>query len=179
MNFKWTLYLAIPVVAFLIWQFNHFEGRFADVPSDVEKKGTDLVVGFYNVENLFDTIDDKRIDDNEFLPTSKSQWTSERYRIKLQRIARVLDAMNNGNGVDVLGVCEIENRAVLEDLVREPQIATDKYGIVHYDSPDQRGIDVALLYKQDKFKPISSKAINVSMEDEPNFKTRDILWVTG
>src|SRR5688572_23968363 len=116
MNFKWTLWLAVPALAFLIWQFNYYQGRFIKAPLDVEKKGNALVVGFYNVENLFDTIDDPRIDDNEFLPTAKSQWTSERYQTKLQRLGKVIDAINNGQSPDVLGVCEIENKKVLEDL---------------------------------------------------------------
>ena len=107
------------------------------------------VIGFYNLENLFDTYHDEGKNDYEFLPDGANQWTEAKYQKKLANMAHVIAAMKEDNGRwhTVLGVSEIENRHVLEDLVAEPEIAEANYQIVHYDGPDQRGVDVALLYK--------------------------------
>ena len=113
------------------------------------------VIGFYNLENLFDTYHDEGKNDYQFLPDGQNEWTEAKYTKKLHNMASVIKAMKEDNGVwhTVLGVSEIENRHVLEDLVNQPEIADANYQIVHYDSPDRRGVDVALFYKPDKFKP--------------------------
>ena len=105
------------------------------------------VIGFYNVENLFDIYDDPVKDDAEFLPDGKNKWTQTKYEKKLHNIARVINAMRDENGVyhTILGVSEIENRLVLEDLVSLPELVAANYQIVHYDGPDARGVDVAPL----------------------------------
>ncbi len=150
------------------------------------------VVGFYNVENLFDVYDDPVKDDAEFLPEGRNKWTLPKYEKKLANIARVINAMRDENGVyhTLLGVSEIENRLVLEDLVSLPELAGANYQIVHYDSPDNRGVDVALLYRPDQFTYIDSESIPFTFEDskieftldeeeQAAFKTRDILMVHG
>ncbi len=134
------------------------------------------VLGFYNLENLFDTEDDPTIDDSEFLPQGANEWTQERYTKKLANMAQVIADMNP----DILGVCEVENRRVLEDLVKTPALANRKYQIVHFDSPDPRGVDVALLYKPQIFKPFEAFPYKLRFYDEnPRFKTRDHLVVRG
>jgi endonuclease/exonuclease/phosphatase family metal-dependent hydrolase len=138
-------------------------------------KGQQNTVGFYNLENLFDTENDPSINDEEFLPLGSNQWTQERYQKKLTNMASVIAAMN----VDILGLGEIENRKVLEDLVQHPLLLTKQYQIIHFDMNDGRGIDVALLYKPSVFKPFKTLRIPVSDPAEPSFKTRDILWVKG
>lgn len=105
-----------------------------------------LVIGFYNVENLFDTRDDPDVDDEEFLPRGRFRWTEERVETKLENLARAIKAIDGNNGPDILGVCEVENGDVLDRLVGE-YLPRNEYAVVHRDSPDNRGIDVALIYR--------------------------------
>ena len=145
------------------------------------------LVGFYNLENLFDTIDDPLKNDEEFLPQGLNQWNTEKYLNKLHNMAYAIstigtdpnDKIHNKEGLWVLGVSEIENRHVLEDLVKQPEIADRNYQIVHYDSPDRRGVDVGLLYNPKYFKLVSSKSYPTIVPDEPDFITRDQLLVSG
>ena len=119
-------------------------------------------VAFYNFENLFDTINEAN-NDEEWLPNGAQNWTSEKYKQKLHNLARVLSEIgtteNPNNSPVLIGGAEIENRLVLEALVMEPAIIGKDYGIVHFESPDKRGIDVALLYQKKHFKPTSFKNI--------------------
>lgn len=144
----------------------------------------EAMIAFWNVENLYDTINDPAVKDEEFLPSSKNAWTSERYNTKLKNTSQVILAMNNGAGPDVLGMAEVENRAVLEDLTCKTPMKKQKYGIVHYDSPDQRGIDVALIYKTKSFTVLSSSHVPVPLpkggkDTAAPRPTRDILVVRG
>ena len=149
------------------------------------------VIGFYNLENLFDTYHDEGKNDYEYLPDGANQWTEAKYTKKLHNMASVIRAMKDENKVwhAVLGVSEIENRHVLEDLVSQPEIAEANYQIVHYDGPDRRGVDVALLYRPNQFKVLESKSIpfdfnssiafSLNEEEKAYFRTRDILMVRG
>jgi hypothetical protein len=114
------------------------------------------------LENLFDTINGPN-NDEEWLPNGAQNWTGTKYKQKLHNLARVLSEIGRGenpnNSPTLIGGCEIENRRVLEDLVKEPLLINKDYGIVHFDSPDKRGIDVALLYQKKHFKPTSFKNI--------------------
>ena len=123
--------------------------------------GKSYVIGFYNLENLFDTYHDEGKNDYEYLPDGANQWTEAKYQKKLSNMAQVIAAMKQDNGAwhTILGVSEIENRHVLEDLVADPQIAEANYQIVHYDGPDTRGVDVALFYKPDQFTYLDSESI--------------------
>ena len=119
-------------------------------------------VAFYNFENLFDTINEAN-NDEEWLPNGTQNWTSKKYRQKLHNLARVIAEIgtteNPNNSPTLIGGAEIENRGVLEDLIKEPALIGKDYGIVHFESPDKRGIDVALLYQKKHFKPTSFKNI--------------------
>ena len=147
------------------------------------------VIGFYNLENLFDIYDDPAKNDNEYLPTGGNKWTQDKYEKKVHNMARVIRAMKEDNKRwhTILGVSEIENRLVLEDLVSDPQIAEANYQIVHYDGPDRRGVDVGLLYNPKRFKYLDSESIpfdfnstiDFSDVDTSYFRTRDILMVHG
>ena len=145
------------------------------------------VVGFYNLENLYDTEDDLSKDDNEFLPKSDKRYTPAIYADKLNRLATVIAAMGSlyepviKDGPALLGVAEIENKRVLEDLVAQPELAAKKMRIVHFESPDIRGIDVALLYDPKYFKVINAAPIRVVLPggSKESSATRDILWVHG
>jgi len=141
-------------------------------------------IGFYNFENLFDTEDDPAINDSEFLPTGAKQWTNEIYQEKLGNLARVVSEMGtelSPDGISILGVAEIENRRVLEDFAKQEKVANRNYQIIHFDSPDYRGIDVALLYQAKYFRPTSSRAITMPIYTPTGdtTATRDILFVSG
>jgi predicted extracellular nuclease len=125
----------------------------------------------FNTENLFDTEDDPAIDDAEFLPSSKLEWTPERYSIKLGKIEEVFEALGFP---DVISLCEVENMRVLEDLLKQPKLAKLDYQIVHRNSPDGRGIDVAFLVRKQFGKPVN--VVGKGVDLGPNsFPTRDIL----
>lgn len=171
-----------------------------------QKKYIVRTVAFYNFENLFDTINNPNFDE-EWLPKGLQRWTSDKYKQKLENLSKVLMQIGTNDqqkdAPTFIGGSEIENRGVLEDLVKHPNIVKHDYGIVHFDSPDKRGIDVALLYQKKHFKPTSF--INVPLiiyrgnnnekeketEEDKTDKdkievgkdnrvyTRDILLVTG
>lgn len=128
-------------------------------------------VVFYNVENLFDTEDDPATDDQDFLPGAEQQWTAERLNTKLDRLAEAIGF--TGEELPVLvGLCEVENKAVVERLVRGTALKSADYGVAHHDSPDERGVDVGLLFDQDIFQLVRSEALKVPLGDD---RTRDIL----
>ncbi|HKJ41710.1 MAG TPA: endonuclease/exonuclease/phosphatase family protein [Sunxiuqinia sp.] len=132
-------------------------------------------VVFYNTENLFDTIDDPKINDDEFLPQTDKHWNTQRYDKKLNDLAHVIASIDTLELPELIGLAEIENQRVLQDLIHTKYLAKGDYQIVHVDSPDKRGIDVALLYRKDEFKVLSFEALHV----DPGFATRDILHVVG
>lgn len=143
-------------------------------------KPKQVSVAFYNVENLFDTEDDPLTNDDEFMPEGSYHWTKENYETKLANLSKVISKLGDEDGPEILGVCEVENKAVLEDLIKEPLLKKKGYGIVHHESPDGRGIDVALLYKKKVFMPLYQRAYTVNLADSnPDIKTRDILLVKG
>ena len=133
----------------------------------------------YNVENLYDTIDDPGKDDNEFLPQGKNAWESDKYQKKIKNLAQVISSINKNELPELVGLVEIENISVITDLINYKFLNSGNYGIVHHDSPDARGIDVALIYRKDEFRVIEEKALNVFYDFEPATKTRDILYVKG
>lgn len=139
-------------------------------------------IGFYNLENLFDTEDDESINDEEFLPDGERSWNAERYQEKLGNMAYVISQIGlelNPKGLSILGVSEIENRKVLEDLVVQAPIKDRNYQIVHYDSPDKRGIDVGLIYNPKQFTPTHSEKLPYPITEGDTLFTRDILYVRG
>ncbi len=142
------------------------------------KKQVRLTVAFYNLENLFDTIDGEN-NDADFLPDGKNQWTPEKYKQKLHNMAYAISQIGSKRGPDILGVCEIENRGVLEDLLKEPELADAGYEIVHFDSPDKRGIDCALLYRPRYYQLSDARPHPVHLKGEEYIKTRDVLEVNG
>ncbi|MDD3406093.1 MAG: endonuclease [Sphingobacteriia bacterium] len=133
----------------------------------------------YNVENLFDIRDDSLTNDSEYLQGGKRGWTYKKYNTKLSNISKVITAIGGWNPPAIVGLCEIENRHVLEDLTCYAPLKAFHYQIVHYESPDARGVDVGLLYQKNRFCPIFSEAINITFPDNPEKKTRDILYVKG
>ena len=134
---------------------------------------------FYNVENLFDSWDDPETSDEEFTPQNERNWTRDRFETKIKMIYKALITAGNGQFPDIIGLAEIENLWVLEQLISKTPLNKVPYGIIHKDSPDPRGIDVALLYRKDRIKPNDYEHISVSNEGKHNFKSRDILHFTA
>lgn len=146
------------------------ERRATFVPDD------QLAVAFYNLDNLYDTIDDTDHDDAEFTPSGKYAWDVERYRQKLANMEKVISILAGGNAPDVLGMCELESQQALNDLFSTGTLK-GHYSIIHYDSPDERGIDVAFAYNKKKLSVLQSQNIRVKLQRDTADRTRDILWV--
>ena len=152
-----------------------------------EKKEYKVVsVGFYNLENLFDIYDDPLIFDDDRTPTGKDRWTEEIYQKKLGNMAYAISKIGSEEKLNppaILGVCEVENRQVLEDLIKTPFLTPYDYGIIHIDSPDERGIDVALLYQKALFTPLNAVKHELLLYETKNSSkrdyTRDQLVVSG
>lgn len=162
-------------------------------------------IAFYNFENLYDTVNDEFTNDDEWTPNGAQRWTTEKYQQKLKNLARVISEIGspeNSNAPVLLGCAEVENRDVLEDLIKEPKLQPLDLGIIHFDSPDKRGIDVALLYQKKHFRPTSfsnipliiykkefpkkeeqsevlDDEIEVKKENKNRVFTRDQLLVSG
>ena len=139
------------------------------------------MVAFWNLENLFDIYNDPETHDDEFTPDGIKKWNEVKYQKKLTNTERVLfdmAAINKEYPV-VIGVSEIENRSVLEDLVSQPKLKGANYRICHFDSPDARGVDVAFLYRADVFKLEGSDNIKLNVPELPNFRTRDLVVMWG
>lgn len=138
-------------------------------------------VVFYNLENFFDTIDDPRVQDDEFTPDGSRKWNAERYACKLSNVERVfsdITALDDDFPI-VIGVAEVENRGVVESIAATEKLAPAGYRIVHFDSPDERGIDVAFLYRFDRFRLEGAAPVRADIPQLPHFKTRDILTMWG
>jgi hypothetical protein len=142
-----------------------------------EMNGQQARIVFYNVENLFDTRDDSLTNDAEFLPDGDKNWTYERFRRKIVRIYQTMVALGEGAMPAVIGLCEIENREVLERLIYDTPLNKLNYRIIHRESPDARGVDVALLFRPDIFHYDSSEWLKVPLA--VNESTREILHVIG
>ncbi len=139
-------------------------------------------VGFYNLENLFDTIKQDNLNGEEFTPDGKYRWNTERYNIKMKNMSEVISRIGDEKvkgGPVIMGLSEIENRSVLEDLINQPALKSMNYGIVHYDSPDKRGVDVGLIYQKQHFTVINSYPVEVTMPNDTGFYTRSQLVVSG
>jgi hypothetical protein len=134
---------------------------------------------FYNVENLFDTQNDPEKNDEEFLPDGNRRWTNTRFLQKINHISQVIVAAGEGDYPSVIGLSEIENQDVLESLLFHTSLGKLDYQVIHKESPDNRGIDVAFLYRKTRFKPLFFEAVPVKNTKDDKFKTRDILYVKG
>ncbi|MDN3491433.1 endonuclease/exonuclease/phosphatase family protein [Winogradskyella bathintestinalis] len=141
-------------------------------------------IAFYNVENLFDTKNDPLIHDDDFLPNSAKRWTTKRYLNKIMKLSIVISQIGKAQSKlapAIIGLAEVENKKVLSDLVKSKNLLNENYKYVHYDSLDERGINVALLYNPDVFKVDHSETFSVYLENNKSQQdyTRDILLVKG
>lgn len=138
-----------------------------------------LQVMFWNAENFFDTFNDNSVNDDEFLPGTLRAWNYKKYEIKRNQIYQVIAAIGGWDPPDIIGLAEVENRFVLNDLVVNTPLAKYNYRIVHKNSPDPRGIDVALLYREDRFRLIDKHYFPVYDANGKIERTREILYAAG
>jgi len=138
------------------------------------EKESELFTVFYNVENLFDTIDCPEKNDAEFLPNGKKKWDTKKYNQKLIQLNKVFSSINDGKSIDIIGLCEIENSTVINDLLNTDFFKKNNYQIIHQESPDSRGIDCALLFNQ-KSVLLKYDFIEVKLENATR-ATRDIVY---
>ena len=141
-------------------------------------------IAFYNLENLFDTCNDSLTRDDDRTPEGADRWSEARLERKLKNLSRVLSEIGGeigANPPDIIGVCEVENKEVLEGLIRQAALLPYDYGIIHRDSPDHRGIDVALLYRKGRFFPLEVASFRLVLHDGEGRRryTRDQLVVSG
>lgn len=139
-----------------------------------------VVVAFYNCENFFDTRDDPAKDDDEFTPAGKYHYTQAIYEKKLHNIATVIQGMGGADGPAILGMAEVENNTVLNDLIRQPELARRNYKYEWFSGPDPRGINVAMIYDPKHFHVLRSEPLHVDLSGtEGKSVTRDVLHVYG
>lgn len=153
-----------------------------EVAIDKNKKYTAVAIGFWNVENFYDTLNDPRKIDEEFLPDGANNWNTPKYKTKIEHLADVISQMGADavpDGLAAMGMCEIENKTVLEDLVKSPKLAARHYKVVLIEGPDVRGVDPAFIYNPKYFEFISAKTFPVVVVTDTAHKTRDELLVTG
>jgi Endonuclease/Exonuclease/phosphatase family len=170
---KGILVLLVFLTCFTIWAQENNTGK-------KQPQYISAIIGFYNLENLFDTLNDPLTDDAEFLPGSAKKYNTERYLNKLSNMAEVISGVGtdvNTDGLALFGVVEIENETVLKDLAATPKLKDRNYQVVHFNSPDARGIDVALVYNPKYFTVINAWPHRVQLPDK--YPTRDILAVQG
>lgn len=139
--------------------------------------GKAFKIFWYNTENLFDTINDVSGGDDDFTPDGKLKWNSQRYFKKLSSLAEVISLASYDGFPAVIGLCEVENKNVLDDLVKQDLIKNAGYAVIHHNSPDERGIDAALLYRPEIITCMNEKTIQVTLDTSD--RTRDIVYFKG
>lgn len=153
-----------------------------EIAIDKSKKYSAMAVGFWNIENLYDTLNDPFKWDEEFLPGGANAWDTPKYKTKIRRLAEVISKIATDavpDGLAALGMCEVENKTVLEDLVKDSLIAKRNYQVVLVEGPDARGVDPAFIYNPKYFKVTSARAFRVKLVTDSTHKTRDELLVSG
>ena len=151
---------------------------------EIDNTSDYYTIAFYNLENLFDTFDNKHTLDDDFLPSSEKNWTPKRYKKKVRKLGYAISKIGVATTKKtpvIVGIAEIENRLVVEDLLDSKFLENHNYNLVHYDSPDERGIDVAMIYNEDYFEVTNSEVFPLDLFDEDGRRdyTRDILLVEG
>lgn len=148
------------------------------------KPNNQYTIAFYNVENLFDIYDDPETNDDDFTPEGRKKWNEKRYKRKIKKLSSVISQLGveeSGFTPAIIGLAEVENKQVVSDLITNENLKFAGYDIVHFDSPDERGIEVALLFRKKIFKLLHTETFTLFLTDEDGERdfTRDILLVKG
>ncbi len=167
----------ILLILFVLLGMNAYSLSAQDLKEYEYPRG-DYRVMFYNVENLFDTYNDSLKRDDDFTPQGQYYWSNRKYNNKLEKISKVIIGLGQWELPEIVGICEIENLRVLQDLISKTPLKGSSYGIIHKESPDSRGIDVGFLYRKDRFTPIEYEAVPIKFPFDGR-TTRDILHVKG
>ena len=175
---KNIIYLSILVLIVIACKVQDKTDKRVDKLDYNDQRGYFRVVS-YNVENYFDPFNDSLKNDEDFTPEGNHFWTWNKYKDKQNKIYKVLSAVGGWELPEIIGLYEVENEFVLRDLLKSTPLKWRNYEIVHKESPDARGIDVALLYRSDKFKLINSQFLKVVFSFDTTKKTRDILYAKG
>ena len=146
---------------------------------DTERGLKGLRFMFYNVENLFDPFNDSIKRDDDFTPDGQKRWTWRRMQVKCGNIARVMIASGGWEALELVGLCEVENVLVIRQLVKHPLLRNHGYRFIVTESPDFRGINLAFMYRPEKFEVVEHRSLPVINPQNPNWVTRDILYVKG
>ena len=173
-NVKQILFLTF--ITLLIFLFGNRDGMSQNIAGN---NPVNARIAFYNVENLFDVYDDSLARDEEFTPEGPRHWNNNKFYKKINNTYKVIMALSESGPPVIVGLCEIENRFVLEKLVYDTPLKNFNYRIIQFESPDRRGIDVALLYRANLFEPLFSEAVPVLFPFDTASRTRDILHVKG
>ena len=166
-NYGWAIFLAFFIFISTVSQAQNLQK---------------ISIGFYNLENLFDTIDSPEVNDVEYTPEAAKNWNTHKYYEKLDNMARVIAEMatdKTPEGLAIVGLCEVENNEVVKDLINRPLLIARNYKIAHFNSPDKRGIDVALIYQPSMFELESCFHFPLTIDGKLDFYTRDQLLVNG
>jgi endonuclease/exonuclease/phosphatase family metal-dependent hydrolase len=144
----------------------------------------EISIAFYNLENFFDTIDDPKTADNPFTPKGFMHWIAKRYFNKVKKISYVISQIGvdeTGEPPAIIGLGEVENKTVLNDLIKSKYLKKYHYKYIHYNSADRRGMDVAILYRENIFTPTNSKAHPLILHTDEGraYQSRDILYCEG
>ncbi len=158
---------------------NANKSRVYQQPDPAHRGENGIRMMFYNTENLFDIVNDSLTADDEYTPTGMRGWSYNRMQRKIINISKVILTVGGWEAPEIIGLCEVENRYVLNNLVMGSPLKNIGYRIIHRDSPDPRGIDVAMLYRPEKFKPLTTGFIPIRFPFDTNARTRDILYVKG
>jgi predicted extracellular nuclease len=169
------VFIILLSILLIYCSYNTSTGKAVHNPG---KRG-ELRIMFYNAENFFDIYNDSLTQDDEFLPDGPKHWNYKRFTDKLNKLYKVIIAVGGWEPPEIIGLCEIENISVLNKLIYDTPLSKYEYGIVHKDSPDTRGIDVALLYRKDKLDLLQESFFSISFSWDSLKKTRDILYFKG
>lgn len=159
----------------------HFPGKVQNCANldSIKIKSQNVRIVFWNVENLYDPYDDTTRLDDEFTPQGAKHWTYGKFIRKLNYVAKTLLSIGQWSAPSLVGLCEVENRYVLNKLIYETPLKNYKYKFIHHESPDLRGVDVTLLYRTDHFKILSNRCISIRFPFDTLSQTREILMVKG
>jgi predicted extracellular nuclease len=169
MNILASFHAAAGFLAILLPYLISYDGKMQPPPD----KELQYRIAFYNTENFFDTRDDSLTADDEFTPGGARHWNYSKYKTKVNNLYKTVIALGTWNPPDLVGICEVENKQVLTDLVDNTPLSKYNYRIIHANSPDKRGIDVALIYNSDRIRVLQSRYFGVG---KAGLFTRDILY---
>ncbi|NVN93702.1 MAG: endonuclease [Bacteroidetes bacterium] len=177
MRFLKTIFFIILLI-FPAKAYLQEDAFFKDFDDDIRGK-YGLRIMFYNLENFYDTRNDSITLDDDFTSFGMKYWGKEKYNTKLNNTYKVIASVGGWEPPEIIGVCEVENKWVVSEIASGTPLRKFNYKYIHYDSPDARGIDVAMLYRPDKFTPVFHKPIRITFPFDSISRTRDILYVKG